>query len=215
MKSKGLSIQQFSEITGRSRGTIYREIKVEAIVREADGSILPTRPENRAYLKAIGIDPRSLVIPEPRFPGRRPSGAPAPAPRADIAARLSREELNRAYKAAQIAKLELDTRIKLEKWLPLEIALDSFGRYAGALQNTIIRSLNTFLNDMAGEIITAGECTSDVSWKAEKMIITMLNDARAAFFADLKGIQSKSHGSNRDEKNGDADKNTEVKKNEK
>lgn len=197
---KQVSIKTFADIAGVSRSSVYRLIESASIFREGNGLISLTRSENRRYLKAIGVDLSSISIPEPASPGRPPVMANKPESRVQDSATLSREMLARKHTAAKISKIELDMQMKRERWLPADIALDAFEKYTGQLQAAIIRKLVIFIQDRSAEIITAGECNSEILWRAEGEVVEMLNEAKAKYSASVKALQDKIYGESEENK---------------
>ncbi len=162
-----LSITQVSDATGFARATLYRYVQTGELLRDKNGLISLNRPENRKWFRENGIDPDTVKAPKPRYPGRRPAGAPAPVktePEGE-----SRAELQRLHLKKKIQKLSIGIERERGRLLDIERVRFSVFFYLDRIYGNLERLSNSFLDDTATGIVKAGGLTAEVrhAWKAK------------------------------------------------
>ena len=171
--AKAIYLSQFSTLTGIARATIYRHIASGDVVRQPSGMIDLSSPANKRFLLALGINPRSLQIQDPRPAGRRPKGSPAPVePSRDV----SHDAIKLLKKRHEIIALHTKTAAFRQDYISRQFVRDFLGMELSTTRQAYAELVQVMASDLP-TILGCPEATDEQITSVAKVLTLELNHA--------------------------------------
>ncbi|MBN1532098.1 MAG: hypothetical protein JXA20_05505 [Spirochaetes bacterium] len=184
MKKRLVNQKQLSQILDISPQAVGKLVARGSIIRDSVGLIDLDHPENAAYLRDKGINPRKIKI----------SASPATL-KAPASTRSGNErtisELQKIKLEKQTAKLEIEIDRLNKKLLPIEFVDGVYILHVEGLHSLLERFAATYIRDVGKKILEAGEILPAHIEEFTGFILTAMHDNKMSVMKKLEAYDPK------------------------